>query len=231
MKYQNKGYYTSDLLEKQGIHHGFGTKHFKLTAVRPEPVEGGVICFPKTKQVHGTEVTFLNEVKKDHLYIADAWLTDKPGIICYVRTADCLPLLIYDKKNNIGGAIHCGWRSVAGHIVKKALTELFKRGSKPEDILAVIGPRIRKNCYSVGDELVDGFKNNGWSNSELISNKDGKRYFSVATAVNQELKECGIKKDQTDSINLCTYCHPDKFYSYRKNREEKGRLINFISMR
>jgi hypothetical protein len=225
VQYRDKGYYTSALLDDLGVFHGFGTRKFVLATL----VESG-LSVPHTKQVHGTDFHFFQNVDKDELYVGDAFFTDQQDIACYVRTADCLPLLMFDKKRRIVGAIHCGWRGIAEHIVKKTISSLIELGSNSKDIVVVGGPRIKQKCYSVGSELVDGFKNNGWKYEDFILKKNGNLHFDLFGAVHSELISCGIPKNQIEDGSLCTFCEAKSFYSYRRHPSENDRQISFIAL-
>lgn len=236
MKYNDGGFYTSDLLSEQEIHHGFGTKRLDLAVIANPDLSKGKQSpvypanMPKTKQVHGTDVVYLDSIDNDKLYIGDAWYTDKKEIICYVKTADCLPLLLYDSKNKIVGAVHCGWRGIAGHIVQKTIDEFKEKNAEPENIIAVIGPHIMTNCYQVSEELINIFRDNGWATEKLIIGKSDAFYFSLESAIKSELEESGLDIKKIDSSDSCTFCRSENFYSYRRDPSEKGRQVSFISL-
>lgn len=219
-------YYKSTLLEDAGVFHGFGTK-----AAPPfpddvaNPAESQI---PRTFQNHGADIHFLDAVDTRRTYTGDAYFTARFGIVCYVRTADCLPLLIYDRGKKIVGAIHAGWRGAAAHIVKRALSELVKRGGRAPDIIAAIGPHIRQNCYRVGGDVEDAFRKNDWASGDLFERVDGNLYLSLTKAAVTELKGCGIPAGNIDIINHCTYCESGEFHSYRRDHDENGRQHNFI---
>lgn len=224
MQYQN-GIYRSALLEGVGVKkHGFGTR--LCTNIIPNEAKNPV-SIPTTKQIHGTDIVFLEKVDPNHIYEADAFLTGKRGIACLVRTADCLPLLLYDPVVQIVGAVHAGWRGVASHIVKSTIAKFVEAESKPQNIIAAIGPHIRQNCYEVGGELLDIFAGGGWATGGLIKFKGGSAYFSLTRAVLNELKGSGLKDSNIEIIQQCTYCNPD-FHSYRRDSYDKGRQINYI---
>jgi len=185
---------------------------------------------PLTKQTHSTKIHFLDSVDPDHTYIGDAFFTSTPGIVCLVRTADCLPILVYDNVKMIVGAVHCGWRGTAAHIIKKSISFLKEKGSRPEDIVALLGPHIRQDCYQVGEDLIEEFEKNGWDISKIIKEKEDKMYLSLTKAALIELNESGVKQDNIRVIKECTFCNKE-YNSYRRNPENKERNINYIVRR
>ena len=229
MQLQDDGYCRSKLLMRSGISHGFGTKNSKWPGILNGPrFDKGSSLIPATHQIHSNKVHFFDEVDSRVTYSGDAWFTSKSGIVCYVRTADCLPLLICDIKKNMVGAVHCGWRGIASHIVQNALREIFTVGSRAKDVVAVVGPHICQRCYKVGDDLVTFFQDGNWPLEELVSCLDGYSHFSLGRAVLYELMNSGIKESQIDTVSGCTYCDSEKFYSYRRNPRETGRQVNYI---
>jgi len=250
VKYRSEGYYHSELLDLPNIIYGFGTRLldnldcFSLDrlgiAMTNKSLRGGQgttkqssehhVVIPKTKQVHGSDVVVFETVDPNKTYIADAFLSGRPGIICKVRTADCLPMIIFDPVKKIVGAVHCGWRSTVARIVPSVFDVMSKMGSHPKDVVALIGPHILADCYEVGEALTEVFCPDEWPVDALFHEVDGKSYFSLQNAVLYELERCGVLEDHIDVQNLCTHCHPEQFYSYRREPSERGRQSNFISI-
>lgn len=232
MDYHTEGFYTSPLFDSQGIIHGFGTRSFgmnKLKMILEKRFNlKDRLFIPQTRQVHGTDFRYFKKDDPDILYSGDAWLTDQGGVLCYVKTADCLPLLIYDRSMKVIAAVHCGWRGIAASIITKVLSEMFRRGSRPGDIIAAAGPRIRRNCYKVGGELIDSFQEDAKTSEGIFLKEGDEIYFSLFKAAKEELRICQIREENIDASSLCTYCSDEKFFSYRRDPEENGRHINFI---
>ena len=106
-------------------------------------------------QVHSDNVQFIQETGffKD----TDGLLTDKQDIILSLQTADCVPIFLFDKTNNIKGLIHSGWKGTKDKIIQKALNIMLDRGSIVSDIFVIVGASIQKCCYEIGDELIPLF--------------------------------------------------------------------------
>lgn len=239
MRLNLDGYYVSELLLRRGIPHGFGTI---LTATSGscgvQSLHCGrrtlrqsmsvVVGLPNTKQIHSNKVTFLNEVEEGRVYTGDGWMTDKKGIVCLVRTADCLPLLLFEPETEIVAAIHCGWRGIAGHIVGNAISEIVKRGGFSTNIIAAIGPHISQERYLVGEDVVRAFVENAWKTGDIFTKIDGGCFLSLEKAVRRELLSHGLADKNIESSSLCTFANPDKFYSYRRDKTQSARMLNFI---
>jgi purine-nucleoside/S-methyl-5'-thioadenosine phosphorylase / adenosine deaminase len=171
----------------------------------------------------------------------DALMTDAPGLLLVVRTADCLPVLLVDEANRAVAAVHCGWRGTAKRILEKtvrAMEETF--GSKPDALLAALGPCIGAACYEVGLEVREGFLNAGFpptifaprghlSAVRVLVLK--KRYLLDLRGANVWLlRELGFRKGRIfEPGPVCTHCEP-RLLSYRRNPHDPRRMSNFIGL-
>ncbi|HBG81127.1 MAG TPA: polyphenol oxidase, partial [Porphyromonadaceae bacterium] len=129
-------------------------------------------------QTHGNKVLLIdaeflnlsNAEKNERLYGYDASVTQEKGYFLCVTTADCVPLLLFDRKNEAIGAIHAGWKGTSGRIVEKTLLEMKKNfGTETRDILAAIGPAIGIDNYEVGREVEEEFQKSGFNLNKSIS--------------------------------------------------------------
>lgn len=176
-------------------------------------------------QIHSSNVVEYDGDIKD----ADAIVTDKTNIGTGIFTADCVPILIYDKKRKVSAAIHSGWGGTSKKIVNKTISTMtLKYGSDPLDLIAYIGPHNRACCYEFGEEYADKYF------GEYI-NKDASIYIdnklNLEKCIILQLIEIGVPKENIKLLGLCTYCNTDyKFYSYRKDKNE-GRMFSFVIIR
>lgn len=156
----------------------------------------------------------------------DAIITDKPGTAVGVFTADCVPVLIYDKRKNVTAAVHSGWRGTYSKVVSITIDKMKSNyGSQAEDMLVYIGPHMRDCCYEVGDEVIDKFTSDNFYSGEDIF--DGRK-LSMEKCILKQLKEKGVAQENVKSLGLCTYCSKEpKLYSYRKGEKGK-RLFSLI---
>ncbi len=146
-------------------------------------------------------------------------MSNLSGIPVVIRTADCLPILIADPRNRAVAAVHAGWRGVVCEIASKAVEAMTQEfGSKPEDLIVAIGPGIGPCCFEVGPEVAVQFQLTGRTKVDL-----------VATTCRQ-LRRNGVSARQVSLSGLCTYCNPELFESYRRDREAAGRMVSLIGV-
>ena len=162
--------------------------------------------------------------------LADAVLTNRRGVFVGIRTADCVPLLLYDKKRSVAGAVHAGWRGTAAGILKKALRTMTERfSSSPEDILIAVGPAIGCCCYEVGPEVPDGvLKASGAG--DYIKMKGSRHHIDLPEANRLQALSMGILQENIWLSGECTFCNPDKYYSYRHDKGVTGRQYAIIGI-
>lgn len=187
------------------------------------------------KQVHGTEALVVDRalVPTDRFVGGwDALVTDQPGIMVAVRTADCVPILIHDPKRHVVAAIHAGWRGAVAGIVPKTLGLLESRfGSRLEDVRISIGPSAGVCCYEVDEPVLDrlcqGFPR--WDKVVRTSG-DGKAHLDLKALVKEQARDLGAALESITTVNLCTICHEDLFFSYRRDRVVNGTMVSAIGL-
>lgn len=165
---------------------------------------------------------------------ADALITNIKGLLLSVRTADCVPILLYDSKNQAIGAIHAGWRGTLASIgpaTVKRMVEVY--GSDPKDIKAAIGPAIGQCCFEVGFDVYENFiTEHGEGISKFFTIKpEGKPHGDVKSMNKAFLIEAGIPEKNIEVSDLCTKCNPDLFYSARYSGIKFGSLAGFIGLK
>lgn len=160
------------------------------------------------------------------IFDIDGLITNIPNIPLVIFTADCVPVLLFDKKQRAIGAIHAGWRGTVQQISAKAITLMVKTyGSVPADILAAIGPSIGPCCFEVEWNTAQCFA------PSFISEKpDGKFHIDLWAANRQQLTDCGIPPENIYIAQKCTKCNPNIYYSYRAQQERTGRMAAVISL-
>jgi polyphenol oxidase len=162
--------------------------------------------------------------------IADAVITKEKGILIGVRTADCVPVLLHDKKKNVFGAVHAGWRGTAEGIIKKTVSVMIERYvSDPDDIFIAIGPAIRWCCYAVGQDVLERVKG-ATGEGEYFISKQGKNCLDLPSANKYQALQYGVPEKNIWMSEECTFCNPEKFYSYRYAKGQTGRQGGFIGM-
>ena len=173
-------------------------------------------------------------IRQDLLIGIDALITNVPGYCVCVTTADCVPVLLYDKKLQVVAAIHAGWKGTVKHIVSNVLEHMNQKfGTQGEDVIACIGPSISLASFEVGDEVYEAFKESGFDMS-LISvkkRKTGKYHIDLWEANRIELLNAGVPAEQIEVAGICSYIHHDEFFSARRLGIDSGRTLAGIMIR
>lgn len=181
-----------------------------------------------------TYLKYQKSLKSRMLENIDALITNLPGYCVCVSTADCVPVLLYDKTNQVVAAIHAGWRGTAGRIVEKTLermNELF--ATKGEDVIACIGPSISLESFEVGEEVYEAFLEEGFDMSSISDRKKetGKHHIDLWEANRMQLLTFGTPEHQIEISGICTYTHQDEFFSARRLGIESGRILSGIMLK
>ena len=155
----------------------------------------------------------------------DGLILTKRDTLIYLRFADCTPLIFYDTVNKIGAVSHAGWRGTAAKIGVKTIKKMENTfGSKPQNIIALIGAAIGLCCYEVSDDVRDKLL-------ETVQNKDGLvegKNIDLKSINARQLQEIGVEK--IDICPYCTSCKNDLFYSYRKENGTKERHYAVLAL-
>ncbi|MDI6744268.1 MAG: peptidoglycan editing factor PgeF [Thermodesulfovibrionales bacterium] len=162
--------------------------------------------------------------------IADAVITSNKGILLGIQIADCVPVLLHDAKKNVIGVIHAGWKGTAEAILKKTIEAMQERFSSfPVDIKIAIGPSIRWCCYNVGYDVLESVEK-ATGSGEYHINRGGQYCLDLAAANKYQALSAGIHEKNIWLSDECTFCNPDKFYSYRYAKGTTGRQSGFIGI-
>ena len=165
----------------------------------------------------------------------DGLITDIPGITLVTFFADCVPLYFLDPVHRAIGLSHSGWRGTVkgmGRVTAEAMRDAF--GSRPEDLIACIGPSICADCYEVGPEVAEEFAQafSQTCHSSILEKKpDGKYQLDLWRANQIVLEEAGLKPENTSVTNICTHCNPDLLFSHRRSAERRGNLCAFLCLK
>lgn len=184
-------------------------------------------------QVHGCAVHIADgQPAAQRLPQADIAISADRGRAVAVQVADCAPLLLGDSVRGVVGAAHAGWRGTAANVAGVAVRALKdKWNSAPNGLRVGIGPCIGPCCYQVGEELVAAFAGHGWTPADLdtwFTRRNGEWYLDIWQANTDQLVRAGVGREHVHVSRLCTACHPDWFYSYRRDGAGTGRLAGYI---
>ncbi|MDX2074415.1 MAG: peptidoglycan editing factor PgeF [Alphaproteobacteria bacterium] len=175
---------------------------------------GGGMRLITCHQVHSSEVITVNAPwEASDAPQADAMVTDKPGIVLGVLTADCLPVLFSDSKKYIIGAAHAGWKGAIGGVLEAVLQAMRELGA--EDIIATIGPAIAQDSYEVGDEFYERFLQESAENARYFrAFKEDKYFFDLPGYAKNRLERAGVA--QINGLAYDTCLLENAFFSYRR---------------
>jgi len=162
--------------------------------------------------------------------VADAVITDRKNVLLGLKVADCVPVLLYDPVRRAVGAVHAGWRGTAQGILKNTIqkmTGVF--GSDPKDILLAIGPAIRWRCYEVDRDVLDAVVS-ATGEGDYREETEGKAVLDLQSANKYQALSVKIQDGNISVAEECTYCYPERFFSYRYSKGPTGRQGGFIGM-
>lgn len=172
-------------------------------------------------QVHGDRV--VDALQVIDLERADASHTDRPGIVCVVQTADCLPVLFTDRAGTRVAAAHAGWRGLAAGILENTVAAL---ATDPSDLLAWLGPAIGPTAFEVGDEVRAAFVAASADAADaFVPHGDGKCLGNLHRLARQRLATAGVRN--VSGGDLCTVSDPARFFSHRRDRVS-GRMAALV---
>ena len=182
-------------------------------------------------QVHSNKFVFINKYSKyQKKKKADAVITDIPRLPIAILTADCAPILIYDKQKKMIAAVHAGWKGAYKEIVPKVINFMFKKGCKRKNMIAVIGPCIAQKSYNVKEDFKRKFLKKNKNNKIFFKKIKNLICFDLSKYLKLQLKL--MKITNLDMINIDTFPKKNNFFSARRslnlNHDDYGRNISLI---
>ncbi|NLE47042.1 MAG: peptidoglycan editing factor PgeF, partial [Sandaracinaceae bacterium] len=164
---------------------------------------------------------------------ADALVAFASGVGVFVRTADCVPLLIADPASGAALAVHAGWRGAVADIVGQTLAVfLSATGASAASLLAAIGPHIGPKAFEVGTEVAEAFQKATPEGSPPFLRARGARYLAdLGGLVRAQLLRAGLAEGHIDLLDHCTYEDAARFFSYRRDGGRTGRQLSGIVAR
>jgi polyphenol oxidase len=208
------------------------------------------------RQIHSDLIHVVTK-PDDKPLVGDGLVTNVSEIALGVQTADCFPLLLIDRKNKAVGAFHAGWRGTVRRIAEKGLGLMRREyGTLPEDVVAAIGPGIQACCYEVGEDLKANFESQFDYARELFRDSQEsdpvrekypmlfmnqrapghgdlclKLFLDLREANRRQLIAAGVSEENITTLNDCTSCNPKRFFSYRAERGNTGRMMAVVGIR
>lgn len=208
------------------------------------------------RQVHSDVVHVITKIPAEQL-VGDGLITNVPGLLLGIKTADCVPILVAERRGRAVGAFHAGWRGTLARIVEKGIGAIRQHfNAQPEDMVAAIGPCIHGCCYEVSDELCDKFASQFSYGNELFSDvfssdpvrekypllfmnmrapghgaPPSKPHLDLVEANRRQLISAGLPEGAIDVSPLCTSCRTDLLFSHRAEKGNTGRMMAAIGIK
>jgi polyphenol oxidase len=197
------------------------------------------------------------DAQRDRPWRGDGLMSAEPGLLLAIQTADCIPVLVADRKKRVVAAFHAGWRGTVKRIVELGVGRMrLEFGSRPADLIAAIGPGIGACCYSVGEEVLSEFESQFSYARELfreVFDSDPVKtkypmlfltqhapghspigptlHLDLIEANRRQLLDAGLRPRAIKIVGGCTNCQPELFFSHRGSRGYAGRMMSVIGIR
>jgi hypothetical protein len=241
---------------KHDTHAAVDANHaLLLRSLGAVDAHGNLWPLVRLRQIH-SDIIHRVDHPPEQLLTGDGVVTDTPRLVLAVQTADCLPVLLVDRKRKGVGALHAGWRGTLARIVEKGVGAMrLYFGSQPEDLRAAIGPGIASCCYSVGEEVHEQFQAQFAYAGELfreVNESDPVRekypllfmtarapghsdvgrtiYLDLRESNRRQLLAAGLRPESVASVDLCTACRTDLFFSHRAEKGVTGRQMGAVGI-
>jgi YfiH family protein len=205
------------------------------------------------RQIHSDIIRLVDRADEPPL-VGDGMITNAPGLLLGIQTADCLPIMLVDPKHRAVGVFHAGWRGTVKRIVEKGVGEMRRCfGSRPSDLKVAIGPGIHGCCYEVGEEVREKFESQFTYAEKLfreVEESDPVRekypmlfltarapghsvlpkkiFLDMVQANRQQLQAAGVPQKSIQASPFCTNCRTDLLFSYRAEKGKTGRMMGAV---
>lgn len=210
------------------------------------------------RQIHSSLIRTVSakDAGEEARWKADGMMTSRPGLLLAIQTADCIPVLIADRKRRAVAAFHAGWRGTLKRIVEHGVGRMrLEFGSKPRDLVAAIGPGVGQCCYAVGEEVRSEFLSQFSYADDLFcdvydsdpvkekypllfltarapghSNMGPSLHLDLVEANRRQLLDAGLQPEAISVLGHCTSCHTGRYFSYRASQGFTGRMLSVIGI-
>jgi len=209
------------------------------------------------KLENGNNVKIIFDSQENIINQTDALITKKKNIFLSVSVADCLPVFFYEPRVKIIGLAHAGWRGIAGGVIENTMKKITELGGMAENLKIALGPGINKCHFKVGEEVADKFKNykeyilpphldcralNSTANQDISANsaersrcegkeKNNKYFIDLRGIAKSKLNELGVKSENIEDSNICTFCSKNLFSFRRDKPETVEAMVAVIGMK
>jgi YfiH family protein len=202
---------------------GTAAKSRQLAALLPSPPV-------HLKQVHGASVVILDDASTNAARleppVADAAVTRLRGIVCAVSTADCLPVVLTDRRGDTIGIAHAGWRGLAAGVLRATVSAMSDQGARPDELIAWFGPAIGPSAFEVGADVFTAFcDRDPGAASCFAPYREGKWLADIYALARRQLAACDV--NDVSGGGFCTFTDATRFHSYRRERAT-GRMMTLV---
>jgi len=201
-------------------------------------VFGGDYALASSWQTHSADVRIVNNLDdpKNGNEKSDALISNLENVLVGVKTADCVPILLGDKRTKAFAAIHAGWRGTANSIVKKTIKKMSQiYGTNAKDLICAIGPAAGGKNYEVGQDVIDAFEENFSTCGNLFTRtREGHALVDLHFANKEQISSIGVLPENIFIAPFCTMERADLFFSYRVEEKlygKTGRLMSVIGLK
>lgn len=208
----------------------------------PDDVKENWRIFKRSAGIHGKTVITMIQVHGDRVLVADesggknagegdAIVTETPGVLLGILTADCVPVLIVDPDRRIAAAVHAGWKGTLSGILPKTIGLIRERfGTRPLDLSFAVGPSIGPCCYEVGADVYDRFETQ-WGRECVCAWRPGgkgKGFLDLREINTLLLEREGVPRERIAQAGPCTACAKHDFFSHRGEAGKTGRQLSYV---
>ncbi|MBA5874544.1 MAG: peptidoglycan editing factor PgeF [Nitrospira sp. CR1.2] len=228
--------------DADGVEHFFGTRLSgpsvtpgRVSALQAWHHDVTVTLMVSVTQVHGTDALVVDQPVEHGAAFEGGWdalVTDQPGVMVTVRTADCVPVLLHDPGRRVVAAIHAGWRGAVAGIVPKTVALLVDRfGASVERLRMAIGPSAGPCCYEVDEPVLSKLREvcPDWE-AVVRPVAANKAHLDLRAFVRRQALADGLHTERIAMVNACTICQPDVFFSYRREGVVKATMVSGIAL-
>lgn len=194
------------------------------------------------EQIHSCRIEYVVASTSGDSFSCDGFVTDMAGVPIAVKTADCVPILLWEGGAGVAAAVHAGWRGTARGIAAVAVERMCRLGAKRSRIKAAIGPSICRDCFVVGEDFEDQFRSlastsphfkmrigaDGMATDFIVRREDGRLHCDLQAINERLLTMAGVAA--VDRADICTTEHPEEFYSHRRDGAARGVMASAIML-
>lgn len=180
-----------------------------------------------TRQVHSNNITYVNGNGGVHFYDETDGLIGGHGDVLVIKSADCLPVIIYDSVRECIAAVHSGWKGTANSIIKEAITKMLSLGLNASELKIYVGPHIQRTSFEVMDDVKNVFEKN-FKYKDIIFKKDEKHYLiDLGKVVKLDAISMGVKEENIYISKIDTVTD-ERFHSYRRDKKDYGLMYTLV---